>query len=340
MYDLIKMLCDLPGVSGRENAVADAVEAVAKQYTDDIFRDALGNVIVRKKGAKTPNKPIMLAAHMDEVGFAVSYITDAGLLKLVSVGGTYGQTLAGRTLWLPRTNTYGVLGFAPVHLRKDKDSVPSLNDMYLDIGASTKEEAEKLAKLGDMVVFHAPLQQFGDHALCGKALDDRLGCAMMLKLMSEDLPVDTFFAFTVQEELGLRGAQTAAYAVRPGSAIILDVGGGADNAGFSEANRIAVQGNGPIVSFADGATFYDAEFYDAVTALADKNGIPWQTKTRLSGGTDAGAIHKTAEGCRVIGVSVSGRNIHTAASGINTDDAANAYKLVKLILEYLANANV
>ncbi len=340
MADLIEMLCAQPGISGRESAVADAIEAVARRHTPDIYRDAIGNLIVRKRGAKPPAKPVMLAAHMDEVGFIVNYVTEEGLLKLIPAGGLYGQTLAGRTLWLPRPDVYGVLGFAPVHLRKDRESVPRLEDMYLDIGAGSREQAQAVVRLGDMVVFDSPLRPLGDSCVCGRALDDRLGCAMLLELMAGELPVDVFFAFTVQEELGLRGAQTAAYAVRPGTAVILDVGGGADNAGFSGADRIAVQGAGPILSYADGAAFYDAQLYDAAARLADERGIPWQTKTRLSGGTDAGAVQRAASGCRIVGISVTGRSIHTAASSVDMDDAKNALKLVRELLEYIANETV
>ncbi|MEG2259652.1 MAG: M42 family peptidase, partial [Oscillospiraceae bacterium] len=331
MPELLKTLCDLPGISGREGMVADAVEAFARKYTEDVYRDALGNVIVRKKGAVTPKKPIMIAAHMDEVGFLVNYITEKGLVKIINAGGVYGQTLAGRQLFLPRTGIKGVLGLAPTHIRKEKDEVPKLEDMYLDIGASSKEEAEQYVRLGDTVVFDTELRSFGENCIVGKAIDDRLGCTMMLELISSELPADTFFAFTVQEELGLRGAGTAAFAVRPGYAIVLDVGGGADNAGFKDADQIAVQGKGPIISFADRETFYDYELYQKVTEIADNNFIPWQTKTRLSGGTDAGKIQKTAAGARVIGISVSGRNIHTAASSVNMNDARNAQKLVKLV---------
>lgn len=336
-FELLKTLCDLPGVSGREQAVADKIGALARQYTDDVWRDPLGNVIARRRGAKTPNKPILLAAHMDEVGFLVNYITEDGLLKIINVGGVYGQTLCGRQLVLPRTGACGVLGMAPPHLRKDREKVPKLEEMYLDIGARSREEAETLARLGDAVVFDETLHRLGDSAVTGKALDDRLGCAMLLELMAQnDLPCDLCFAFTVQEELGLRGAQTAAFAVRPAYAVILDVGGGADNAGFSAPDRIAAQGMGPIVSFADGATYYDAALYEAVTGLADKNGIPWQTKTRISGGTDAGAIQRAAGGARVVGLSVCGRNIHTASSSVNLADVDNTASLLRRTVEYLA----
>lgn len=337
LFELTKMLCDLPGVAGREAQVGEAIAKIARQYTDDVTMDALGNVIARKKGKKTPDKPIMLAAHMDEVGFMVNGIGEDGLLRLVAVGGLYGQTLAGRVLYFPRTGVKGVLGKAPVHLTKDKDAVPDLDDLYVDIGAKDKEEAQKHIRLGDCAVFDAQAKDFGEDMLMGKALDDRLGCAILLMLMQKDLPVDVVFTFTVQEELGLRGAQTAAFAVRPGIGIVVDVAGAADNAGFMDTANIALCGKGPVISFADAATAYDIELFGRVCDAADKNGIPWQTKTRISGGTDAGAIHRAAEGARVIGVSVAGRNIHTAASAISKTDAQNAVVLIEKILENIAD---
>ncbi len=339
MFEVIKTLCDLPGVSGREDAVAEKIEELAKPYADEMHRDALGNLIVFKKGKKAPDKPVMLAAHMDEVGFLVGHITDKGFLKLVPVGGLYGQTLAGRVLLFPRAGIRGVLGKAPIHQRKgDEDKkVPKLDGLYVDIGAATKEEAEKHIRLGDMAVFDTELRRFGDDGIVGKAIDDRLGCALLLEAMKRDLPVDCSFAFTVQEEVGLRGALTAAYGVRPGCAVVVDCCGAADNAGFKDNDKIACSGKGPVVSFADRATLYDYELFDKVCALADENGIPWQTKTRLSGGTDAGAIHKTAAGARVIGISVASRNIHCAASTASLADAENAEKLIGKTLELLAN---
>jgi endoglucanase len=338
MFELVKTLCALPGVSGREHRVAEAIEQIARPYAEDITRDALGNLIVRKKGRVTPQKPIMLAAHMDEVGFMVNHITKDGLIKVISVGTLYGQTLAGRMLWFPRTDIYGVLGQAPTHLRKKSDAVPTLDDMYIDIGAKDQQDAEQYVRLGDFAVFSTVTEDFGDDYIIGKALDDRMGCAILLKLLEQDLPVDVTFVFTVQEELGLRGAATSAFSVRPGTAIVVDVAFAADNGGFKDADRIACVGQGPLLSFADRVTVYDLELFETVCDLADKNQIPWQTKTRISGGTDAGAIHKAAAGAKVIGVSLAGRNTHTAASVLSKTDAQNALILLEKILEYLSHA--
>lgn len=337
MFDTVKKLCEIPGISGREHDVAQAIAGMAREHTDDIFIDALGNVIAKKRGAVVPKMPIMLAAHMDEVGFMVNYITEDGLLRVVNVGGVYGQTLSGRTLFLPRSGLFGMLGKAPIHLRKDADDarVPNVDELYLDIGAMSREEAKTKVQLGDTAVFDTKTRDFGDDMLLGKALDDRLGCAILLELMKKELPCDVCFAFTVQEEVGLRGAATAAFAVRPGAAIIVDVAGGADNAGFKEQDKICMLNKGPVISFADRATIYDAELFELATRTADESKIPWQSKTRLSGGTDAGAVHKSAEGVRVIGISVTGRNIHTAASCVSKEDARQATKLIEKILERL-----
>ncbi len=338
MYELIKKLCDLPGISGRERAVTDEIEKCAREYTSDITRDALGNLLVRAKGKRAPQNPIMLAAHTDEVGFMVSGIDDDGLVSLMPVGGLYGHALAGRSLFLPRAGLRGELGLAPIHLREgEKDAPPKLDDMYLDIGAASKEQAEKYIRLGDAVVFDTALERFGDDKIIGKAIDDRLGCAIMLELLKNGLPCDVTLAFTVQEELGLRGAKTAAFGARPHSAIVLDVGGAADNAGFEGTARIALQGAGPIISFMDRATVYDEELFDEANRIAYENNIPHQTKTRASGGTDAGAIHCAAAGARVLGISVAGRNIHTDSSSVSLADACHALELTRICVEYLAD---
>ncbi len=336
-YTTLEKLCSLPGISGREDVVRDEIQRIASQYSDDIWRDAMGNLIVRKKGRKTPAAPLMIAAHMDEVGFMVNYVTQEGLLRVINVGGVYPQTLAGRTLYFPRSGLRGVLGHCPSHLRKESDEPPKLEDMYVDIGALSEQQALEHIRLGDAAVFDTEFSRMGDNKIAAKALDDRLGCALMLELMSEELPCDVCFAFTVQEELGLRGAKTAAFAVRPGCALILDVAGGADNAGFRGEQRICVQGEGPVISFMDGATIYDEKLFDALCSISRENGIPYQSKTRMSGGTDASSIHTAAAGARVAGISVSGRNIHTAISTVDTRDIDNARKLVKLATEYLAD---
>ena len=339
LFETTKILSDLHGVSGRETAVADKIEEIVKPYADTVYRDALGNLIVFKKGKTAPKSPVMLAAHMDEVGFLVSYITEKGLIKLINAGGVYGQSLAGRTLYFPRSGITGVLGKAPIHVRKDEDNekVPKLDDLYVDIGALSKEEAEKFVKLGDVAAFDTVLREFGDGNILGKAIDDRLGCALLIELLKSELPLDCHFAFTVQEELGLRGAKTAAFAVRPKTAIIIDCCGAADNAGFKDNDVIARSGAGPVISYADHATFYDYELFNATCKVADDNGIKWQTKTRISGGTDAGSVHTSADGVKVIGISIASRNIHSAASTASLKDAEDTLALTKKVLEYLSN---
>ena len=225
MLNLLKQLCALSGVSSWEDEVRDFIRDQAQPYADNIRTDAIGNLIVFKKGKKPTGNKLLLSAHMDEVGLMVKKIEDDGTLRFSSVGGIDRRVLLGKRVFVGEKRIPAVVGSKPIHLttKEDRKSVPKLDQLYLDIGAENREEAEQLVSLGDVAAFDPEWMEFGNGMLKAKAIDDRVGCAILLELLKEDLPLDVTFAFTVQEEVGCRGAVTAAQAISPDIGISIDV---------------------------------------------------------------------------------------------------------------------
>lgn len=315
LKDTVKALCALDGVSGAEDAVRDYIASRAAPYADDIKTDAMGNLIVFKKGRKAPGKSVMLCAHMDEVGVIVTGITDDGYVKFHEVGGLDRRVIIGKKVRIGEKRVFGVIGIKAVHLvkKEERDGFPPLDEMYIDIGAQSREEASGLVSPGDTGAFESGVLEFGGGMIKAKALDDRVGCAVLLKLLESELPVDCTFAFTVQEEAGARGAMGAAFSVRPDIALVVEGTTAADLPSVPSSKKVCAVGKGAVIPFMDKSTIYNKELYAMLTALADQNGIPWQTKTYISGGTDAGAVQRSRGGVMTAGVAAPIRNLHSPA---------------------------
>ena len=327
----LKELCLLGGTSGDESAVREYIisHLGANPYTVD----ALGNIIVEKKGAAAPKQKIMLAAHMDEVGMIITHIDDDGFLSFAPVGGIDAKALLGKRV---RVNGHlGVIGTAPVHLTEDESVMPKPEQMYIDIGAADKAEAEAYVSLGDRAVFESDYVPFGDGFLKSKAIDDRFGCALLLELLEKELPYDVTVCFCVMEEIGLKGSGAAANRVKPAIAVVIESTTANDVSGVSGADRVCVLGEGAVVSFMDRATVYDKRLYDIAVQTAKENGIAVQTKTKIAGGNDAGAIQSAADGVRVLALSVPTRNIHSASCVANTKDMQAVADLLEALLARL-----
>ena len=204
MLELLKELCRLNGVSGAEDPVRNFIQTQAQPYADSLRSDALGNLIVFKRGKKSTGNKLLLAAHMDEVGVIVTRITEEGFLKFDFVGGVDRRVAIGKPVVLGENEIPGLIGLKAIHLvsREEEEKVPKTDALYIDIGAKDREEAEKLVPPGTYGSFVGPPQEFGQGFLKAKAIDDRIGCAIMLELLKEDLPLDVTFAFTAQEEVG------------------------------------------------------------------------------------------------------------------------------------------
>ena len=338
MLDTVKKLCALSGVSGWEDEVRDYILERALPWADETETDAMGNLYIFKKGAVTPPSPVMVCAHMDEVGLIITAIDDEGYLKFDFVGGVDRRVVLGKRVFIGPDAVPGVIGLKAIHLTEadERTSVPKLESLCVDIGADDAQEAKKRVRPGDRGVFDNTVYEFGDGLLKAKALDDRVGCAAMLKLLEEDLPTDTWFVFTVQEEVGCRGAAVAASRVRPGFALVLEGTTAADMAGTEKGREVCFLGRGPVIPFMDRGTIYDHALWERITALAERKGETWQTKSMVSGSTDASAIQRRESGAKVLTVSTALRNIHSPASVGHVRDMEALPRLAKMILEEMS----
>lgn len=335
MLDTLETLCCLDGVSGAEKEVRDYILERAMPFADEIRTDPMGNLLVFKKGRVRTEETVMFCAHMDEVGLIITHITEDGYLRFAPVGGIDRRVLMGKRVFIGPQRIPGYIGTKAVHLTtaEQRKVVPAVSDMFIDIGVSARPEAEELVRLGDCAAFDDAVICFGSNFIKAKAIDDRVGCATMLKLLEEDLPCDCWFAFTAQEEVGCRGAVVAANIIEPDIAIILEGTTAADLAGVTGADRVCALGGGIVIPFMDGGTIYDRGLYKELTALAEANGIPWQTKTRVAGGTDASVVQRQGSGTRVAAISVPVRNLHSPACIAKIEECEAQWRLAKLYLE-------
>lgn len=334
MTDFLKELCALNAVSGDEKAVRDyiisKIDGKADWHTDN-----LGNILVFKKGKKRSVKKLLIDAHMDEVGFIISSVTADGFLKFQTVGGINTAAIMFRQVKVGNLN--GVVCGTPIHLLSgdEKKKLPKSDSLYIDIGAESREEALKLVSLGDRAVMCSEYREMGNK-IKAKAIDDRAGCAILLSLVTNDSDYDFYASFSVQEEVGLRGAKTVAFAAEPDAAIVLEATTAADIADVDETHRVCVLGNGPAVSFMDRATVYDREYYRA----ALESGIKCQPKSAVAGGNNSGAIHLSRGGVRTVAISVPCRYIHSSSCVADKEDIKNAERLAKYILAGICGGTV
>ncbi len=335
---MLKDLCLINGTSGDEGRVRDYIITQIKDYCEYTV-DNMGSIIAFKKGKKTPAKKISINAHMDEVGFIVTGITDDGYLRFASVGGIDSRVCLDRIVSVGKNSVIGVIGDKAFHLLSsdEKDNCPGFDDLLIDIGATSKDEAEKYVTLGDFVYFESDYAEFGNGYIKAKALDDRIGCMLMIELIQNGLEYDTTFCFNVQEEVGLRGSKCTAFAVDADIAVVLESTTAADLNGVSGADRVCVLGDGPVISFMDNRTIYDRELFELGFAVAKQNDIPVQTKTAVAGGNDAGAIQTSGDGVRVMAISLPTRYIHSGASVVKSSDIDDTRRLLKELLPKLSD---
>ena len=334
MLELLKQLCLLNGVSGDEGEVRAFLRAQAEPYADSIRTDALGNLIVFKRGAKATGNRLLLAAHMDEVGLIITHVTDEGFLKFGFVGGVDRRIAIGKPVVLGSDRVPGIISLKAIHLtdKAELKKVPKTDSLYIDIGAASREEAMKKVPLGTYGSFVSQPEEFGDGFFKARAIDDRIGCAIMLELLKEELPLDVTFAFTAQEEVGPRGAFGAAFSVTPQIALVLETTTAADLPGVDSHRRVCAPGKGPVISYMDGSTIYDRSLFEDLRRLAEDNGIPWQTKEYIAGGNDARTIQRTKQGVRVAAMSAATRYLHAPSSVASVADFKNMLELTRLFL--------
>ena len=328
MKELLKTLCALNGVSGDEDQVREFLAERARPWARSMKVDPLGNLIVWKKGARAAGDRLMLCAHMDEVGLIVTHVTEEGFLKFDFVGGVDRRVAIGKPVVLGPDRVPGVVGIKAIHLvsRDEEKKVPKTDAFYLDIGAKDREEALSRVEPGTYGSFVCTPEEFGEGLFKAKAIDDRVGCAVLLKLLEEDLPMDVDFVFTAQEEVGTRGAKTAAWSVDPDYGIAVDVTDVDDTPGSAKYGTCKL-GRGAAVKVMDSSVICHPEVVKALEQCAQDKGIAVQRDIIRAGGTDAGPIHVTRTGVRTGGISMPCRYIHTPTEMADLADVQSCVDL-------------
>ena len=349
---LIERLCGAFGPSGCEDDVAALIKKEIFDICPNAAYDRMGNLIaVMRFGDLTApaRRRIMVSAHMDEVGFMINEIHKDGYLGFDTVGGISDSVIAGRRVKIKKADgslLSGVIASKAIH-HKDKEErkkAVAVNKLYIDIGAIDADDAKKHVRIGDFAVFDSEFYTFGEGMIKGKALDDRMGCAAMIEVMRNlsESPVtenvDVFFCFTVREEIGHSGARIAAYEIRPDAAIVLETTAIADIADVKPSKRVADVGGGIVISVMDRSTIYDKAIVARAFDVAKENGIKAQIKRYVSGGNDAGHIHKTGEGAKVVTMSVPTRYLHSPACVASIEDYFSGKELCEAMIRDLCKA--
>jgi putative aminopeptidase FrvX len=328
MKELLTRLSEVYGPSGQEYRVRARIKEEIKDHVDDLKEDALGNLMTIKKakGSRNPVK-IMVAAHMDEIGVMVTHIDENGFLRFANIGGVSPFRLIGQRV-IFGNGLIGTIWNEPL----DDISKLTLEKMYIDMGAEKKESTNGMVKIGDVATFHRPLEWMGKRCL-GKAMDNRAGCAVAVEAIKSlgDTPNEVYFVFTSQEEVGLRGARTSAYALNPHIGIAIDVTGTGDT---PEAKTMSVKlGAGAAIKVKDNSVICHPFVRDNLIKSAQSKGIPHQLEVLEWGGTDAGSIHLTREGIPSGAISIPCRYIHSPSEMVDLSDMTSAVALLIAFLQ-------
>lgn len=339
MKVLLKELSESYAISGGESEVAKIVQRELKKCCDSVRVDNLGNVIAVRKG-KQPR--IMIAAHMDEIGMMVRSIDKEGFIKFAKVGGVDDRTLFGlRVLIHGKKQIYGVIAGRPYHfIREDEEKamkVAKHSDLFIDIGARDKKEAESLTAVGDRITFCIPFADLAGSRVTGKSMDNRAGVAVMISAMQQTKTKHEIIAVgTVQEEVGLKGAKTSAFAIDPDIALAVDTGFSGDNPGVKEDEVAVKMGEGPAVVLLDGGgrgILADKRISDWLLSAAKQNKLPLQVEVSEAGTTDATMIQLNREGVPTGLLSLPGRYLHTPVEVFDMKDLENCAKLLARAIE-------
>ena len=328
MLQRIEELSNLQGVTGDEGRVRAYIRS-ALSGIGEMRTDSMGNLYVHKKG---PGKRVMVAAHMDEVGCIVRGFKEDGTLSY-GIRSIDPRVMVGKRVVIGPNRVPGVIGAKAIHLQTEEEFKKAYDhdELFIDIGAKDKADAEQRVQIGDYVGFDTVFTQMGN-LMAGKALDDRIGCAILMELLTRAYPCDFYGVFTVQEEAGLRGAEAAVYHVQPDVALILDCTPARDLPGTPEGEIATRLFSGAAITLMDGATIPRPAMAKALMECAKEAGIRYQIRSNGKGGTDAGAIHKALAGCVAGGISVPGRYLHTPNSMAAMEDVESALALVDAFL--------
>ncbi len=342
MKQLLEKLSNASGVSGFEDNVRNLMMEELKGFVDELDVDNMGNLIAIKNG-KPDGKKVMLAAHMDEIGLIVRYIDKNGFIKFSKLGGINDQMLLNQEVYIHSNGEkiLGVIGSKPPHRMKaaEKKKPVEYENMFIDIGASSKEDAEEMINVGDPITIKQKFAELKNDLVMGNAMDNRVGCAILLEVMKRTRSDATIYGVgTVQEEVGLKGARTAAFRINPDMALALDVTISGDHPGMKEEEAPAKAGKGPCIILTDASgrgIITHPQVKELLIQVAEEEEIPYQIEVSEGGTTDATAIHLTREGIPTGVISPPSRYIHTPVSVVNIKDVENAVKLILAVLNRL-----
>lgn len=328
---MLEKLSNAFGVSGADDEVKKIILDEITPYCDkiEILKD--GNIIAFKKGKKTPDKKIALYAHTDEVGFIIKDITGEGYIKFEEVGGIDSRILLSSRVFVGENKIPGIIGIKAVHMtsKDEREKTVEITDLYIDIGASSKEEAEKYVKKGDYILFDSKYELLSENKVKGKAFDNRAGVSILISLLKEEAEYDYWVSFNSLEEIGLRGAMTASYFIKPDVALILEGTTCSNGPGTDPMSQSTVSGEGAALSISDGASCSSRELNEFIIKLAKENDIKMQFKRTNRGGNDAGKIQISETGVKTAVISVPVRYIHSPVSVMDLRDYDSALKLTR-----------
>src|SRR5699024_1560102 len=341
---MLKDLTDANAISGQEKEAREVMEKYISPYANEVYTDHLGSLIAKKTGEADGPK-IMVAGHLDEVGFMVTRIDENGFLFFQTIGGWWNQVMLAQrvTVMTAKGNVTGVIGSKPPHIlsAEARKKPVDVKDMSIDIGASSKEEAEEFGvRPGDSVVPYFEFTQMkNEKMLLAKAWDNRIGCAIaidVLKQLKDQAHPNTVYGVgTIQEEVGLRGAKTSAHLIEPDIAFGVDVGIAGDTPGVSDKDADSKLGEGPQIVLYDASMISHKGVRELVVETAEENNIPFQYATMSGGGTDSGAIHLTANGVPALSITIATRYIHSHAAMLHRDDFEHAVQLIVYVIKKL-----
>jgi len=323
----LKNLCGIASPSSAEENISEVIKEEVSKYVDEVYCDALGNFIAHKKGT---GKKLLFTAHMDQIGLMITDISESGFLKFSSVGGLIPFTLIGQRIIFSN----GVIGIidSEVNLETLQElSNLSLNKLYIDIGATSKEEAVKKIEIGEMGTFNSEYYE-NDDIIISKSIDDRIGCYMLTEVIKEQIETDydIYYVFTVQEEVGCRGAITATYQIEPDLGISLDITPAGDTPGTKNSNTKI--GAGAAIKLMDPSLMTHPQIKKLLTDKAKENNIKYQYEIMHRGGTDSGEIQLSKNGVPSGDISIPTRHAHTANELIHKSDVVESIKLIKAII--------
>lgn len=332
---LLEKLCNAAGPSGYEGEVRKIIIDELNSFTKDLYIDKMGNIIVHKRGQ---GPKVMITAHMDEIGLIITGYNKDGTLRFSTLGQIDREILPCKLVLIGEKKIPGVIGLKPIHLqsKKERNRNVSYEMICIDIGVESEEEAKKLIKLGDFVVFNTEFSKFGDNLIKAKAINNRIGCALLIDLLRREYKCDLYGVFNVQENIGQRGAYISSYNITPDVAIILDTINSMDLCGISHLSRNSELGKGPVIPFKGGTLLFDRDIVLSIRTEANNLNISYQKVSSTEEEGDARAIQVTKDGARVGTVLIPCRYMNSNVSICSLCDYDNTLKLLESYLNKIS----